>query len=101
MSSYLNHTFDTKEEELEWRITALEATYIPVSEERLAKFVAAVRESLNEFSGQLVEQQEQRRLQNLKITTLAAENDNLTQQVVMLSIDVEDLKEQLRPQSEE
>lgn len=101
MSKPDTKVFKDLEEEVEWRLNALERRHIPVSEDRLATFVRVVRESLNEFSVQLVEQQELRRLQNEKITTLDAANANLTQQVTMLSITVEDLKEKLRPQSEE
>lgn len=100
MSSYENQTFDSKEQEVDWRLAALEREHIPVSEARLANFVKAVRESLNDFSVQLVEQQELRRLQNEKITTLNGMVTALQQQVTLLAVQFETQAEQTRPQSE-
>lgn len=59
--------------------------HVPVSEARLNKIMVAIRETVDEFSHQLMEEQESRRLQNEKIASLAAEVESLRQQVIMMT----------------
>ncbi len=71
---------------LETKLENIRQKYVPVSEERINKLWTAVRETIDEFSNQLVGFQEDRKIQTNTIETLSAKVDNLNQQVVMLSV---------------
>lgn len=71
--------------ELENNQKALLKKFTPVSAQRLDKVYVAIKETMDNFSVQLAEQQELRRRQNDKITTLTQEVQDLKKQVVMLS----------------
>lgn len=59
--------------------------YVPISEKRLNKMWRAVRETVDEFTNQLVQFQEDRRLQNEAIAGLSAEVQELKQHVLLLT----------------
>lgn len=71
---------------LETKLENIRQKYVPVSEDRLNKLWTAVRETIDEFSNQLVGFQEDRVIQTNTVETLSAKVDNLNQQVVLLSV---------------
>lgn len=71
---------------LETKLENIRQKYVPVSEERINKLWTAVRETIDEFSNQLVVFQYDHQEQNKTIETLSAKVDILNEQVVMLSV---------------
>lgn len=81
----MDQATETALQHLETKLNNIQQKYVPVSEERLNKLWGAVRGTVDEFTLQLVDFQEQRTSQNEAIATLTAKVENLTQQVMLLT----------------
>lgn len=81
----LNARIDTVLSQLDPKLDNLLIKHVPVSEERLNKLWASVRDTIDAFSASLAANQKDRQAQNDKIASLATEVEGLKQQVVILS----------------
>lgn len=72
--------------QLEAKLKGILSRYHPVSEERINKHWIATRDTLNEFTNQLVEEQVARGKQNTAIASLANEVEALKKMVVMQAV---------------
>lgn len=80
------HEIAERIDRLELELKAIIEKYVPVSEGRLNKLWGAVRETIDTFSQKLVAYEKGQQAQNDKIATLSGTVENLTRQVIMLSI---------------
>lgn len=83
-------------EQMQAQVKNLMSKSYPVSNERLEKVWASVRETMDVFTQRLADEQEQRRLQNEKIAGLTAMNQTLQNAVTVMQAAHQDQRENIR-----
>lgn len=86
---------DRKEREIEQRIINLETLYQPASGERIDRMWAAVRETMDEFTAQLVQAELDRRGLNDTVVKLLNQHRQMEVIMQMNSVQLSEMQEQV------